>query len=60
MEFIIQPSNDGGFGAKAVGYSIFTQAHTLEELKCNIAEAIECHFDGPSFPDFSLTFADNL
>ena len=43
--FIIEESPEGGFEAKALGYSIFTEAETLESLRQNIREAIRCHFD---------------
>lgn len=36
---------DGGYTARALGYSIFTQAETLEELRHNVREAVDCHFD---------------
>jgi hypothetical protein len=43
--FIVEESVEGGFEAKALGHSIFTEAETVEELKENIKEAIRCHFD---------------
>jgi len=43
--FVIEESFDGGFEAKAVGYSIFTEGDTVEELKNNIIEAVNCHFE---------------
>jgi len=43
--FVVEEEPEGGFNAKALGYSIFTQGDTLEELKVNIKEALECHFD---------------
>ena len=43
--FLVEESVDGEFVAKAVGVSIYTQAATLEELKKNIFEALECHFE---------------
>ncbi len=36
---------EGGYTAKAIGEGIFTEADTLEEIKQNIKEAVECHFD---------------
>ena len=36
---------DGGYSASALEYGIHTQGDTLDELHCNIAEAVECHFD---------------
>ncbi|MEQ8904292.1 2-oxoisovalerate dehydrogenase [Ekhidna sp.] len=43
--FIVEESNEGGFEAKALGESIFTDGETIEELKQNIKDAIQCHFD---------------
>ena len=43
--FIIEENQDGGYTARAVGYSIFTEAETIQELKTNIKEVLECHFD---------------
>ena len=36
---------DGGYTARALGYSIFTEAETLEDLRRNVREAVDCHFD---------------
>jgi predicted RNase H-like HicB family nuclease len=38
---------DGGYTASAIGYGIHTQAETLEELRVNILDAIDCYFDKP-------------
>jgi len=43
--FIVEESKEGGFEARALGESIFTDGETLEELKQNIKEAIRCHFE---------------
>lgn len=43
--FMVQDSLDGGFEAKAIGYSIFSEAESMEELKKNIVEAVDCHFN---------------
>lgn len=43
--FIIEESPEGGYEARALGYSIFTEGETVEELKENIKEAIRCHFE---------------
>jgi len=48
--FIIEESLDGGFEAKAVTHSIFTEAENVEELKKNIREAVDCHFDEDEKP----------
>ena len=36
---------DGGYSASALGYGIHTQADTLDELRRNVREAVECYFD---------------
>lgn len=43
--FIVEESPEGGFEARALGHSIFTEAKTAEELKENIKEAVRCHFE---------------
>ena len=35
---------DGGYVASAIGYGIHTQADTLEELRTNILDAVDCYF----------------
>ncbi|MGI8582802.1 MAG: hypothetical protein ACR2KX_11415 [Chitinophagaceae bacterium] len=43
--FLIEEALEGGYTAKAIGESIFTEADTMDEIKVNIKEAVECHFD---------------
>ena len=43
--FIVEESAEGGYEARALGESIFSEAGTLDELRKNIKEAIQCHFD---------------
>jgi hypothetical protein len=40
----MQESPEGGYQARALGFSIFTEADTLEELK-TIRDAVSCHFE---------------
>ena len=47
LVFQVEEDPEGGYTAKAVGASIFTEADTLEELRANIRDAIQCHFDKP-------------
>lgn len=39
------PAPEGGFTAKALGYSIFTDAETVNELHAYIHDAVSCHFE---------------
>lgn len=48
--FVIEDSDEGGFQARALGESIFTEGDSLENLKSNIREAVRCHFDEGSTP----------
>lgn len=43
--FIVEEDPEGGYNAEALGYSIFTEGETIEELKENIKDAVRCHFD---------------
>jgi hypothetical protein len=43
--FLVEEDIDGGFTAKSLGYSIFTEGENLEELKKNILDALKCHFE---------------
>ena len=43
--FVVEDAPEGGLIARALGQSIFTEAETMEELKMNIKEAVEYHFD---------------
>ncbi len=36
---------DGGYSANALGYGIHTEGETLEGLRQNVKEAVECYFD---------------
>jgi len=42
---MVEEDPEGGYTARALGQSIFTEADTLEELKENIKDALKCHFD---------------
>ena len=36
---------EGGYDARALGYSIFTQGEDWADLKAMIKDAVLCHFD---------------
>ena len=46
MIFEIRDAEEGGYYARALGYAIFTQADTWEELRSNVREAASLHFYG--------------
>jgi predicted RNase H-like HicB family nuclease len=43
--FLVKESPEGGYEAKAVSHSIFTEADTIEELRVMVKDAVECHFE---------------
>ena len=43
--FLVEEDIEGGYVAKALGESIITQGETLEELKKNIKDAVNFHFE---------------
>ncbi len=43
--FLVEEDPEGGYNAKSLGESIFTEGDTLEEIKANIKNALKCHFD---------------
>jgi predicted RNase H-like HicB family nuclease len=48
--FLVTPDPEGGYTARALGQSIFTEADTLEELRANIRDVVQCHFDEGQAP----------
>lgn len=48
--FSVRESPEGGYEARALGYSIFTQADTLDELKTMLRDAVACHFTNEDKP----------
>ena len=43
--FLVEEAAEGGYTARALGESIFTDADDLEALKANIRDAVDCHFE---------------
>ena len=51
-EIIIEVTEavEGGYDAKALGHSIFTQGEDWEDLKAMVKDAVRCHFDEDALP----------
>ncbi len=48
MEIIFEVSQDeldGGYSASALGFGIHTQGDSLDDLRGNVREAVDCYFD---------------
>ncbi len=48
--FQVREASEGGYTARAVGYSIFTQGDDWEDLKFMLRDAVLCHFDEHEMP----------
>lgn len=48
--FIVEESPEGGYEARSLNYSIFTEADSFEELKEMIHDAVSCHFEPEARP----------
>ncbi|MBN1856284.1 MAG: 2-oxoisovalerate dehydrogenase [Dehalococcoidia bacterium] len=48
--FLVEESMDGGYEAQAPGYSIYTQADTLDEVRRMTVDAVRCRFDEGDLP----------
>jgi len=48
--FVVEDSPEGGYEANALGFSIYTEADNLKELKAAIKDAVECHFSEKERP----------
>ena len=49
--FLVEDSDEGGYVARALGHSIFTEADSWDELKPAIRDAVQCHFNEEEQPD---------
>ena len=48
--FLVEDAADGGYTARSVDAAIFTEADSLDALRHNIREAVDCHFDDGHAP----------
>lgn len=53
--FLAEQAPEGGYIARALGQSIFTEADTLPELRGLIQDAVHCHFETGPMPVAILT-----
>ena len=42
---ITEDEAEGGYSASALGYGIHTEGESLEDIRRNIREAVDCFFD---------------
>ncbi len=48
--FVIEEAAEGGYMARALSASIFTEADTLDELHERVRDAVRCHFEDGKAP----------
>jgi hypothetical protein len=48
--FVVEEAPEGGYTARALGHSIFTEADTWDELKEAVQDAVHCHFEDDKMP----------
>ena len=48
--FLIEDAVEGGYTARALGESVFTEGDDLDNLRVNIRDAVDCHFEPEEKP----------
>lgn len=48
--FVVEEAPEGGFIARALEASIFTEADTIAELPDKVRDAVRCHFEEGKAP----------
>jgi hypothetical protein len=48
--FVVADSPEGGYEARALGHSIYTEADSDDELRAAVRDAVACHFDETERP----------
>ena len=48
--FEVTEAPEGGYDARALGHSVFTQGEDWNDLKSMVRDAVLCHFDEDELP----------
>lgn len=48
--FMVEEAPEGGWIARALGSSIFTEADDLDALRDRVRDAVRCHFEEDQLP----------
>ena len=48
--FLVDGSPEGGYQARALGESVFTEADDLQSLHDQVRDAVQCHFEDDHAP----------
>ncbi|HYJ88548.1 MAG TPA: hypothetical protein VEW46_20950 [Pyrinomonadaceae bacterium] len=50
LVFLVEKSLEGGYTARALGTSIFTEAEDEDEMRSHVRDAVRCHFEEDQRP----------
>lgn len=48
--FLVEDAVEGGLVARALGHSIYTDADSYDELRQQVRDAVQCHFEAGERP----------
>jgi hypothetical protein len=48
--FLVEDAAEGGLVARALGHAIYTDADSYDELRQQVRDAVQCHFDAGERP----------
>lgn len=48
--FLVEEAPEGGYTARALGASLFTEADDLPSLRARVRDAVRCHFEEGQAP----------
>lgn len=53
ITFLVKEAEEGGYYAEAVGFGIFAEGDTMEEIRKSIKGGIDCYFNKQESPTFA-------
>ena len=48
--FLVEDATEGGLTARALGHAIYTDADSYDELRQQVRDAVQCHFEAAERP----------
>jgi hypothetical protein len=48
--FLVEEAPEGGYNARGLGASIFTEAENMSTLLDQVRDAVQCHFEEGQWP----------
>ena len=48
--FVVEEAPEGGYTARALGASIFTEGDDVKDLETQVRDAVRCHFEDEELP----------